>query len=86
MTFDRRIVIDTGVLISAAIRPKSPPALALAKAFLRFAVCMCDETWSELENVLMRDKFDTYLRIYSKRPGNARKLPCRWIPAFAGMT
>ncbi len=61
MTFDRRLVIDTGVLISAAIRPQSLPSLALTKAFRRFDVCMCDETWSELENVLMRDKFDTYL-------------------------
>jgi predicted nucleic acid-binding protein len=30
MNFDRPIVIDTGVLISAAIRPQSVPALALA--------------------------------------------------------
>lgn len=29
MSFARRVVIDTGVLVSAAIRPESVPALAL---------------------------------------------------------
>jgi putative PIN family toxin of toxin-antitoxin system len=60
MSFDRRIVIDTGVLVSAAIRPRSIPALALEKAFLHFDVCASDETLAELEAVLMRPKFDRY--------------------------
>ncbi len=58
----RRIVIDTGVLVSAAIRPESVPALALEKALLHFSVCACDETLGELEAVLMRPKFDGYVR------------------------
>jgi uncharacterized protein len=57
----RRIVIDTGVLISAAIRPESIPALALAKALLLFDVCVSDETLAELSRVLERSKFDRYL-------------------------
>lgn len=60
MSFDRRIVIDTGVLVSAAIRPDSVPALALEKALLHFDVCASDETLAELETVLMREKFDRY--------------------------
>jgi putative PIN family toxin of toxin-antitoxin system len=60
MNFARRIVVDTGVLVSAAIRPESIPALALEKAFLLFEVCVCAETLAELETVLLRDKFDRY--------------------------
>lgn len=60
MSFDRRIVIDTGVLVSAAIRPESVPALALEKALLHFEVCASEETLMELEAVLLREKFDRY--------------------------
>ncbi|BAO30959.1 hypothetical protein SUTH_03186 [Sulfuritalea hydrogenivorans sk43H] len=60
MSFDRRIVIDTGVLISAAIRPQSIPALALEKALLYFDVCVSEETLTELAAVLLRRKFDRY--------------------------
>jgi len=60
MSFARRIVIDTGVLVSAAIRPDSVPALALEKALLYFEICISDGTWAELTTVLMRPKFDKY--------------------------
>jgi uncharacterized protein len=60
MNYDRRLVVDTGVLVSAAIQPKSIPALALEKAFLFFDVCASDETLAELEEVLLRSKFDRY--------------------------
>ena len=60
MSFARRIVLDTGVLVSAAIRPESVPALALEKAFLHFEVCVSAETLAELETVLLRDKFERY--------------------------
>lgn len=61
MSFARRIVIDTGILVSAALRPESIPALALEKAWLQFDVCTSDETWAELQTVLMRSKFDCYV-------------------------
>jgi len=38
MSCARWIVIDTGVLVSAAIRPESVPALALEKALLKFEI------------------------------------------------
>lgn len=60
MNFDRRIVIDTGVLVSAAIRPESIPALALEKALLNFEVCASEQTLAELAAVLLRRKFDRY--------------------------
>jgi uncharacterized protein len=60
MSFARRVVVDTGVLVSAAIRPESVPALALEKAWLSFEVCASRETLAELETVLSRSKFDRY--------------------------
>jgi len=62
MSCARRIVTDTGVLVSAAIRPESVPALALEKALLQFEICASDETLAGLETVLMRPKFDPYVR------------------------
>lgn len=61
MSFARRAVLDTGVLVSAAIRPDSVPALALEKALLMFEVCISEETLKELETVLSRSKFDRYM-------------------------
>ena len=60
MNFDRPIVIDTGVLVSAAIRPQSVPALALERALLHYEVCASQETFAELQDVLSRSKFDRY--------------------------
>ncbi|MDP2833597.1 MAG: putative toxin-antitoxin system toxin component, PIN family [Pseudomonadota bacterium] len=60
MSFARLLVIDTGVLVSAAIRPESIPALALEKALLHFDVAVSDETLDELTTVLGRPKFDGY--------------------------
>lgn len=60
MSFARRLVVDTGVLVSAAIRPESVPALAFEKALLQFEVCASYETLAELSTVLMRSKFDRY--------------------------
>jgi uncharacterized protein len=67
MSFARRIVIDTGVLVSAALRPDSVPALAVEKALLYFEVCASDETWAEFETVLLRPKFDPYAAIEARR-------------------
>ena len=60
MNFDRPIVIDTGVLVSAAIRPQSVPALALERALLHYEVCASQATLAELQDVLSRSKFDRY--------------------------
>ena len=60
MSFDRTIVIDTGVLISAAIRPQSVPALALERALSHYEVCASPATLGELQQVLLRPKFDRY--------------------------
>jgi len=67
MNFARRVVIDTGVLVSAAIRPESVPALALERALLHFDVCASDETLAELDAVLLRPKFNRYAALSLRR-------------------
>ena len=55
-----RVVLDTNVLISAALKPSGLEASVVAAA-LRGSVEMCvtDEVWSEYEDVLARPKFAT---------------------------
>ena len=67
MSFARRIVIDTGVLVSAAIRPDSVPSLALEKALLHFEVCESEETFAELQIVLLRPKFGAHAPLSSRQ-------------------
>lgn len=63
MNFDKRIVIDTGTLVSASFRFGSIPSQAYSKALREFAVCVSEETLVELEKVLRRDKFDRYISL-----------------------
>ena len=66
MAFERRIVVDTGVLVSAAIRPQSIPALALEKAWLLFDVCCSRSSFAELQRVLLADRFEAYRPLASR--------------------
>ena len=61
MNSARRVVVDTGILVSAALRPESVPALALEKCLLEYDVCVSAATLAELHTVLSRPKFDPYL-------------------------
>lgn len=61
MSFVERIVVDTGIWISAALRPASVPAQAVALALARYEVCVSEATWDELQRVVTRDKFERYL-------------------------
>lgn len=60
MNFVRKIVIDTGTLVSAAIRPGSIPSQAYLKALREFEVCVSQATFAELDHVLRREKFNAY--------------------------
>lgn len=55
-----RIVFDTSTLVSAALRVGSTPHRALALALLTGDVCVSASTLLELEQVLLRSKFDRY--------------------------
>ncbi|MGS5089324.1 putative toxin-antitoxin system toxin component, PIN family [Hydrogenophaga sp. A37] len=55
-----KVVLDTSVLISAAIYPQSPAAQAVMAALLMGRVYRSEDTFEELRSVLTRPKFDRY--------------------------
>ena len=61
MTSDLRIVIDTGVVVSALLLPRSVPRQAFDVAAARGRLLVSDETIAELDDVLRRPKFDKYV-------------------------
>lgn len=67
MSFAKRVVLDTSTLISAALRPDSIPRQALLTTVASATLCASPATMAELEQVLMRDKFDHYLDPASRR-------------------
>lgn len=61
MNFARkRVVIDSNILISAAIYPNSASANALRLAVMFCQLYRSTETTAEIEQVLLRTKFDRY--------------------------
>ncbi len=56
----RRVVIDTGVAVSALLLPHSIPRQAFDLALSRCLVLESSATVTELEEVLRRPKFDKY--------------------------
>ncbi|MCY4060492.1 MAG: putative toxin-antitoxin system toxin component, PIN family [Gammaproteobacteria bacterium] len=57
-----RLVVDTNVLISAALRPQGQPRRVLeAVHATNGALLFCDETFYELRSRLGRSKFDAYV-------------------------
>lgn len=55
------IVIDTNVLISAALSPHSLPAKLVRLALEKCRLVFSSDTFAELETRLWRPKFDRYL-------------------------
>jgi putative PIN family toxin of toxin-antitoxin system len=62
-----RVVFDTSTLVGAALRVGSTPHQALRQAISQGQVCVSVATLSELEQVLLRPKFDRY------QPRNVRR-------------
>jgi putative PIN family toxin of toxin-antitoxin system len=54
------IVIDTNVLISAALLPKSKIGTLLEIIVDNFVIAQNESTFAELENRIQREKFDRY--------------------------
>jgi putative PIN family toxin of toxin-antitoxin system len=54
------IVVDTNVLISAGILPKSRVASMLAKIFDRYTLAQNEATWEELRTRIQKPKLDRY--------------------------
>ena len=63
----RRVILDTSVLVSAALRVGSIPHRALQQALATSDLCASPDTLAELERVLEREKFDLYLDRATRR-------------------
>ncbi|MEH2193951.1 MAG: putative toxin-antitoxin system toxin component, PIN family [Nostoc sp.] len=55
------IVIDTNVLISAALSPNGTARKALDKVYKEFKIAQSDETYQELNTRIYKPKFDKYI-------------------------
>lgn len=55
------IVVDTNVLISAILSPKSNSAVAVKKALIDYELYLSQATFSEFLEVVQRDKFRKFL-------------------------
>lgn len=55
------IVIDTNILISAILSPKSITALVVRKALIDYELHLSQATFNEFCAVIQRDKFKKYL-------------------------
>ncbi|BAT53739.1 hypothetical protein NOS3756_27010 [Nostoc sp. NIES-3756] len=55
------IVIDTNVLLSAALSPDGTARKALNKAYKQFKIAQSEETYQELKTRIYKHKFDKYI-------------------------
>ncbi len=62
MASESRFVLDTGVLVSAILLPRSLPRQVVDLAFVQGIVLASADTIDELDEVLRRPKFNRYLR------------------------
>lgn len=62
MTTERRSVVDTTVVVSAVLLPRSVPRQAFDRAAAAGPLLISAATVAELDQVLRRPKFDRYLR------------------------
>lgn len=62
-----RVVLDTNVLISAALLPQSVPARLLQQVLLQSRLVFSRTTFSELETRLWKPKFDRYVTLDTRR-------------------
>jgi putative PIN family toxin of toxin-antitoxin system len=67
MSVEGRYVVDTGVLVSAAVFPDSVPGQAVREALGRGRLLLSQATAEEISDVLARPKFDRYVRPQTRR-------------------
>jgi hypothetical protein len=83
MTASDRFVADTNVLVSFVLRSNSTPGRAVTTALLDHLMVFSATTYAELDQVLMRSKFDRYVsrRREGLRSGCFAMPPFMSIPA-----
>ena len=62
-----RVVLDTNVLISAALLPPSVPARLLQQVLAQSRLVFSRVTFAELETRLWKPKFDRYVTLEARR-------------------
>ena len=62
-----RVVLDTNVLISAALLPQSVPVRLLQHVLVRSRLVFSQATFTELETRLWKPKFDRYVSLETRR-------------------
>lgn len=67
MTERPRLVIDTNVLVSRLLAPRSVPAEAVRGAVARGVLLVSEPTMAELATVLARAKFDAYVSVADRQ-------------------
>ncbi|MEY2910839.1 MAG: hypothetical protein RLZZ184_148 [Cyanobacteriota bacterium] len=55
------IIIDTNILISAALSPDGTARKALDKVYQQFKISQSEETYQELSTRIYKPKFDKYI-------------------------
>jgi putative PIN family toxin of toxin-antitoxin system len=70
----RRVVVDTGVLVSRLLVPHSTPARAVRRTIDECLLLVSPATLDELADVLARSEFDSYVSI-AERQEFLRLLP-----------
>jgi hypothetical protein len=67
MNNERRFVFDVNVLMSSLLTRNSKPEQALKKSQLSGQIIMSQAIWMELEQVIMRPKFDKYITVEERQ-------------------
>lgn len=67
MNNERRFVFDVNVLMSSLLTRNSKPEQALKKSQLSGQIIMSQAIWTELEQVIMRPKFDKYITVEERQ-------------------
>ena len=82
-----RVVLDTNVLLSAALSPDGAPAVLVDRLLLHGRLVFSKATFAELESRIWKPKFDRYLPIERRqrllRDFDASALWVEVLPALA---
>ncbi len=56
-----KLVFDTNVLVSDLFFPLSKPRFAFDIAVNKYSILISEETFEELESIVLKEKFDKYV-------------------------
>ena len=62
-----RVVIDTNVILSAALAPKGAPAQLADRLLVQAQIVFSEQTFAELKTRLWKPKFDRYITMERRR-------------------